>query len=205
MNLWIQVVFIAIYPLLLHASFVFSEPRLASLAVFLLAIGITFRKLLEFSLASFFVFACATILTLISHHFNVISILVLIPPILVPLALLTVFGQSLLKNRTPLVTEIGEISRGPLEPEMRLYTRRVTQMWVAVFILMIFSSLVVGFLGSRLAWSLATNILNYLLVAVIFIAEFYLRKIKFPDHAHPKFFEYLKIVATTRPQGLTHG
>lgn len=113
---------------------------------------------------------------------------------LASLALALWFLRTLLPPHTALITAIGEASRGPLEPALRLYTRRMTAMWGLLLLACGLISL--GYLLlpalAPLAWLPAWQLP---LSVALFIGEFYLRKRLFPTHNHPGFKEYLMIVA----------
>lgn len=114
---------------------------------------------------------------------------------LASLALALFFLRTLLPPHIALITAIGEASRGPLEPALRLYTRRITCFW-GLFLLLC-SLLSLGHwlhlpALAPLVWLPAGQLPLSLL---IFVGEFYLRKRLFPAHNHPGFKEYLMIVA----------
>lgn len=114
---------------------------------------------------------------------------------LASLALALLFLRTLIPPHTALITAIGEASRGPLEPALRRYTRRMTGFW-GVFLLAC-GLVSLGYvlhlpslapLAWLPAWQLPVS-------ALMFVGEFYLRKRLFPTHNHPGFKEYLMIVA----------
>lgn len=119
---------------------------------------------------------------------------------LASLALALFFLRTLMPPHTALITAIGEASRGPLEPALRVYTRRITCFWGLFLLACALVSL--GYLLHLPAlapmvwlpaWQLPLSVL-------IFVGEFYLRKQLFPSHNHPGFKEYLMIVARAMAQ-----
>jgi uncharacterized membrane protein len=192
----VPVVLVIFYPLLVHLSIVLNVPPLQALAISFFLGGILYKPLLRFELTPWLVLIAVTLFVLLLSYINVSVYLLYVPPVLIPLLLLFVFGRTLINGREPLVTAIGEASRGPLSTEMRIYTRRVTQFWCAIFIMMALWSLILPLLAHPKTWSWFTNIINYGLVGILFVGEFILRKKIFPTHNHPNFIEYLRIIAT---------
>lgn len=134
-----------------------------------------------------------------TFYANAVFYLIALPPILLPLFILFVFAQSLLPGREPLVTAIGEASRGPLTQAMRNYTHKVTLCWTLLLSYFVLSALIFTISAPQWVWSLMVNGFNHLLVGVFFVGEFVYRKHKFPEHNHPGFIEYIKIVFTSNP------
>ena len=64
-----------------------------------------------------------------------------LPPVLVNLALMALFGKTLLSGATPLVSRVASLWRGTLDPVVSRYTRRVTIAWTVFFALMALESI----------------------------------------------------------------
>ena len=64
-----------------------------------------------------------------------------LPPVLVMLAMMVLFGKTLLPGATPLVSRVASLWRGSLDPVVARYTRRVTVAWTAFFALMALESI----------------------------------------------------------------
>jgi uncharacterized membrane protein len=196
LNRIITVGLVAAYPVLVHIALVFSVPQLLFIAPLLFLTGIFLHSLRAGNKLAWLVFSalCGSILLL--EHLGMTLYLLFLPPIVIPLLLLVIFGRTLHSGREPLITAIGEAARGPLSPAMRAYTRRLTQLWCMVFLMMIVWSAILPLLQQPELWSWFTNIINYGVVGVLFVGEFMLRKKIFPTHNHPGFFEYLRIIAS---------
>lgn len=123
-----------------------------------------------------------------------------LPPIVMHVLLLWVFGRTLLPGREALVAAIGRGVHGSLTPQMASYSRGVTIMWTGCFAVLLLLSIVLPFV-SAYAWSLCTNVLNYVFIASVLTLEFSFRRWRFPTHHHPGFFGYLRIVATSNVRG----
>ena len=94
------------------------------------------------------------------------------------LILLLTFARTLQKNRKPLCVHFAEIINGeePLTPEHVNYARQVTVAWVVFFAIIIISSTVLFFLSPLAIWSFFVNFLTLPFVALMFIAEFMVRR-----------------------------
>lgn len=187
-------ILVVLYPLLVHLSLVMDVPQLQIFAIISFATGILYKSLIKLQRSAWIALIFISVVAIGFGYFNITLYALYLPPILFPLLLLFVFGRTLMHGQVPLVTAIGEASRGPLTEAMRRYTRRITQFWCCVFLIMACWSLTLPFMKQPELWSWFTNVINYGLVGTLFIGEFILRKYLFPDHNHPNFIEYLRIV-----------
>ena len=123
--------------------------------------------------------------------------LMYLPPVLISIALMVLFGRTLLPGATPLVARVASLWRGPLDPAVALYTRRVTIAWT------IFSALMaLALFAPPHNWSLFTNFLNYGLVLLLFVIEYQLRLYCLPSHQHLSFRAFCRLLASTDLQTL---
>ena len=194
----IQAALIAFYPLVLHVGVIGSNHETMLLAMVFLSLGIFYKGLVRPDTLSWLIVFVFNSLLFMLHYFDLVRVIVLLPPLVVPVLLFFVFFRSLLPGSTPLVTAIGDWARGPLSIEMKKYTRHVTELWAAVFVFLFIETLILTIWSSMEVWSWFTNLGNHFLVGTIFFGEFMVRKAKFPDHDHPSFKDYLKIVISSR-------
>jgi uncharacterized membrane protein len=120
------------------------------------------------------------------------------PPVLIPLSVLWVFARSLLPGQTPLVTQFAARIRGDLTPELQRYTRQVTRLWVAILVIMVTSSLLLALFANAELWSLMTNVVQYLLLGVVFVTEYLYRRIRFRKLPHENFRSMVTMLFTDR-------
>lgn len=198
LNRVLAIALVVAYPLLVHASLVFALPQLMFIAPLVFLTGVFWHGLIARSPLAWTIFSVLCAGILLVEYAGLTLYLLYLPPILLPLLLLFIFGRTLLAGREPLITAIGEAARGPLSQAMRRYTRRLTQLWCLVFIIMILWSAILPWLEQPELWSWFTNVINYGFVGVLFVGEFILRKKIFPTHNHPGFVEYLRIIASSR-------
>jgi uncharacterized membrane protein len=115
-----------------------------------------------------------------------------IPHAAIYLFLLWLFGHTLWHGKEPLVTRLARRVHGTLPPEMSAYTRRVTVAWCVFFAMqMIISALLFEF-ASLNVWSLFINILNFPLLALMFICEYVYRVIRHREFPHASFFDGIR-------------
>ncbi|MDR7088798.1 COG4648 family protein [Cellvibrio fibrivorans] len=195
LNRVIAIALIAAYPLLVHVALVFTVPQLLFIAPMLFLAGVCWQGLVNRNKRVWLVFSMLCTGIALLEYLDLTLYLLFLPPVVIPLLLLFIFGRTLISGREPLITAIGEAARGPLSNAMRSYTRGLTQLWCVVFVAMIVWSAILPWLEQPELWSWFTNIINYGVVGVLFVGEFMLRKKLFPSHNHPGFFEYLRIIA----------
>ncbi|MDN5872916.1 MAG: hypothetical protein L0H29_00845, partial [Sinobacteraceae bacterium] len=112
-------------------------------------------------------------------------------PVLASLALMWFFGRTLLPGQIPLITRIADAIRGPLPQAVRVYTRRVTELWVAAFAGFAVADLLLALWASPVIWSLFTNFVNYLLAGALFVAEWLFRCWYMRDYESLTWRKYL--------------
>jgi uncharacterized membrane protein len=142
-----------------------------------------------------------------------------LPPILVPATLAWVFGRSLLAYRTPLVQRFASAFHAPdaLPDGVAGYTRRVTWCWalllagVALANLWMAMNLTPGGLldvaGRRAPWPVTpeafawrSNLGSYLVIGGMFVGEFVVRIIRFPEHQYRNPVDFLKRARARMPE-----
>lgn len=174
------------YPLALH--FTLIGQRTAWAAVLLSAVLILYLLLVSTRhtaprVLGFFILAIS--LPILAYYLGYFIYLIYILPPLIYLLLFWVFVRTLRAGEEPLITRISKIERGGSIPADLLgYTRGLTELWSAFFILMALSSLVLAIFAPLHIWSFFSNILSYLLTAAFFIVEYAIRKWRFPHHSH---------------------
>lgn len=92
------------------------------------------------------------------------------------LILLMTFGRTLMAGRQALCTRFAEALYGPVSAPHEIYTRQVTLAWTLFFAGMAMVSALLFFLAPLALWSVFANFLTLPLVALMFIAEYAVRK-----------------------------
>jgi uncharacterized membrane protein len=97
------------------------------------------------------------------------------------LILFMTFGRTLIAGRQPLCTRFAEAVHAPLTPQHEIYARQVTVAWTLFFAVMALVSTGLFFLAPLVIWSFFANFLTLPLVALMFIAEYWVRRWVLPD------------------------
>jgi uncharacterized membrane protein len=134
--------------------------------------------------------APAALLFLYYDQLKHLEWLCLVPNIVVNASLAAFFGRTLRPPHTALITQLAlRIHGGTLPPAIRDYTRALTYVWTAFFVLSIVVSLVLYFLAGFAAWSLFSNVYAMPLMVSLFVFEYIYRRVRYP------WFEHVSITA----------
>jgi len=131
------------------------------------------------------------------------TVLLYLPPIIVPAFLAYVFGNTLLPGRTPLIAQLIRMLHAPGdEPESAVwsYARRLTAAWTALFVALVVFNLALAALAEPQVWSLFTSLLEYLLVAAFFVIEYAYRRQRFPRQPYRNMFDFLRRMVAAMPR-----
>lgn len=162
-------VLLPLLPVSAHLSAVYGD---ALILLFGILLGVTFRggKSALFALAG---------LSLILFgwwgglHWS--APVALIVPVAIFLTLAWLFGSTLKPGSEPLVTLMARTMGDEMDPATCRYTRYVTLAWTLFLTTLALISAALALWAPITLWSLFTNLISYLLVALFFIGEFYIR------------------------------
>ena len=119
-------------------------------------------------------------------------------------SLLLLFGQTLQPGRRPLVTTLAIRMQDTMTPAMIAYTRSVTVAWCCFFGgQLVMSGLLLAW-APHAIWSLYVNVLDGLLVALMFVGEYGVRRLRFRNVAHVSPLAIIRRFSSDR-QALDHG
>lgn len=125
--------------------------------------------------------SCVALITLwptLEQHYGLIYWL---QNVGIQMILLMTFARTLINGRQPLCTRFAEMVHSPLTRQHEIYARKVTIAWTLFFASMALTSTLLFFLAPLLTWSYFANFLTLPLVALMFIAEYWIRKYALPD------------------------
>jgi uncharacterized membrane protein len=117
-----------------------------------------------------------------------------LPPVIINLVLCWIFGRTLAAGRTPLIARFALMEQGTLSDELASHARRLTWAWTLLFAAAAAVSVALALSGSRYAWSLFTNLVNYVLVAALFLGELAYRRVRFRAYRHQSALQLLRNV-----------
>ena len=106
--------------------------------------------------------------------------------------LLWYFGRTLRRGTEPLVTRLARRVHGTMPPSMVTYTRRVTIAWCVFFAAQLAASALLLLFSSLDRWSLVVNVLNFPLVAAMFVAEYAYRSVRHRDFPHASLLKSIQ-------------
>lgn len=113
------------------------------------------------------------------------------------LILLMTFGRTLIAGRQPLCTRFAEAVHAPLTPQHKIYARQVTVAWTLFFAAMALVSTSLFFLAPLTTWSVFANFLTLPLVALMFIAEYWVRRWVLPEMRHAHILDAVRAFRNT--------
>jgi len=123
------------------------------------------------------------------------DMLLAFPPVIINLALAAWFGKSLAAGEEPLISWFARLGQGELPPDLARFTRRATLVWTAFFVCMAVACAALALFASRITWSLFTNVIDFLLVALLFIGMHVYRRVRYRHHKYLSLAEVVRIVA----------
>jgi len=129
------------------------------------------------------------------------ALLLFVPPAAINVALGIFFVTTLRRGHEPRIARFARLERGieVLPADLALYARRLTWVWSGYF----FAAAAVGLLLAAFAplavWSAFTNVLSYLLVALLFVGEHAFRTRRFAHYRHASLTSLLRTVVRDRP------
>ena len=96
------------------------------------------------------------------------------------------FGRTLRPNQTPLIERFARVSIPDMSPKFRTYTRRLTGIWCAYFVVAAVASVAANFAP------VSTGVFIWLGTIVLFVGEHSLRPLFFPAQKHPGLLQQIR-------------
>ncbi|MCJ7451995.1 MAG: hypothetical protein MUO39_05900, partial [Steroidobacteraceae bacterium] len=203
------------YPLLAHVAALSGRPGLIAASIGWLLVLTLLPGLQRRSPAAWAALAAACVGLYAIAGSTAPRLLQLLPPVLMIGFMAWDFGHTLRRGRTPLIESIIRALNGPqddLNEEIISYARRLTGVWTALLVVLAVVNTALALcaepggllltFGVQPAvtvplslWSLFANVLNYLLVAALFIGEFAFRRRRFPQQPYGGLLDFTGRVA----------
>ena len=165
--------------------------------VLLIALVLAWRSPRRFIMLSVLVLLCVALWaswSTLEHHFGLVYWL---QHMGMQLILFLTFARTLFAGRKPLCTSFAEAVHAPLTPQHEIYARQVTVAWTLFFAAMAMSSTLLFFLAPLTTWSFFANFMTLPLVALMFIAEYWVRRLTLPDTKHTRIFDAVRAFRNT--------
>jgi len=183
-----------VYPLVMHFSIHYGHAEIGVYYLAMLLMLPLLFTLLQGRRPAGWMLGVA-LLALLITGLGVIEagVMIIIPPAIMFAALFVFFASSLRAEGTPVVTRLAAVIRAEqLSPEIRSYTRKATIAWSVFFLAMLMASLMLGLWAPLEIWSWFSNFLAYVLIAVMFIVEYLVRRHSLQDHVDYSFLQFLR-------------
>ena len=200
------------YPLMVHALVVLEVPGIAVFGLvlasltYLVVLGTQGRGVTPVWLWMYGLLALVGGISLYARSVHVLFL----PPALINLGMLAVFGGTLRVGKVPLVERLLRIAYsqrlpfGELPPGLAQSARRMTWAWVIFFACMTLLSLGLARWASLEVWSLFVNVLYYLFVAALLIFQHGYRHFRFRQHGPVSLRRLAYDLARISPRDPTH-
>ncbi len=189
-------IFVVAYPFIVHLSVV-SNDWLPIVLVLLFGLAVIWLIDAIHAGNKLFIMALIVItvgLILLILRGDSLQILY-IPPLLINVAFFLLFANSLRPQKIPLITRFATLVRGKIDPQIADYTRRVTQWWAYLFLIIIVETIALTLYAPITIWSLFTNFINYFLIALFFFIEYQIRIRWLSDVKHHSFLKMLRAIS----------
>lgn len=105
---------------------------------------------------------------------------VFVLPVLISLALLTVFGASL--KTVPMIERFARMHEPELTPAKQAHCRQATWVWCGFFVVNAAIAGTLAFTGPALWWAAYAGGIAYALMGLLFVAEYVVRKARFREY-----------------------
>lgn len=210
----------AAYPLIAHAAAEFQDARLAALALFDILLIVLVAPLARGRAWAWAVVAAGAALLWTVQRSSLLPLLLLLPPVLITAMLAWWFARTLRPGSVPLIARIvcGLEQRAPAElaPPLQRYTRRLTALWALLLAGLALANALLGVFAvpdgllvrlghppavpvPQALWSWFANLLNYGIVAAVFVIEYLVRMRLFPDRPYSSLPDFLRRLGALGP------
>jgi uncharacterized membrane protein len=204
------------YPLLAHVAALSGRPGLIAASIGWLVVLTLLPGLRRLRPAAWAALAAASVGLYAIAGSTAAQRLLFLPPVLIIGFMAWVFGATLRRGRTPLIESIIRALNGPqdnLNEDIIRYARRLTGVWTGLLVVLAVINAALALCaepGGLLLtfgvqpvvnvplglWSLFANVLNYLLVAGLFVGEFMFRRRRFPQQPYGGLLDFTRRVAS---------
>jgi uncharacterized membrane protein len=180
-----------VYPALILGGLYFGSPRM--IALILLAVFWLQRMLQARSLPAWIasltaldwavlaMLTAGSVLTALTNS----ELALRCYPALVNVGLLVSFGATLVRPPS-MIERFARMHLPEITPRVAAHTRRVTQLWCAMFVLNGVLALYTALACSREVWAAFNGLISYLLVGTLIVGEWIYRRVFIAPHMHTR-------------------
>lgn len=202
------------YPVLAHVAAISGHPVLIAASLGVLGVLVLLPALFKRRPAAWLALLAVALALGAAVDSGRALALLFLPPVLLNGFMAWLFGHTLRRGRMPLIERAARLMRGPDAPPdeaVVAYARSVTRAWTALFVVLALVNLLLALLarpgGLMLAagldtgvsvpiaaWSLFANVLNYVIVAALFVGEYAVRRRRFPQQSFRGLVDFTRRV-----------
>jgi uncharacterized membrane protein len=200
---WLGIAALVIgYPLLAHYTNESAHngnlgALVAVAPIVLIALALAWRSPRRFTVLGVLALSCFALWAewpVLENHFGLVYWL---QHVGMQLILFITFGRTLIAGRQPLCTRFAQAVHVLVTPQHEIYTRQVTIAWTLFFVAMALVSTLLFFLAPLATWSIFANFLTLPLVALMFIAEYWIRRWVLPEMRHTHILDAVRAFRNT--------
>jgi uncharacterized membrane protein len=208
-------------PLIAHAAVMSHSGSLTIASLAVLALLVMLPRLVRWSVPTWCAVPIVVGAFVLLWRAHAAWLPLYLTPVIVNFFVAWIFGHTLAPGRVPLVERLARLMHDSesLHPDIVRYARSVTLAWTLltfglgmlnlVLALIAEPSGILALLGitppitvSVETWSLFANCLDYLIAGGFFIAEYFYRDARFPDHPYRNLLDFLRRAAAVGPRVL---
>jgi uncharacterized membrane protein len=207
------------YPLLAHAAVLSRSATLTLASVTVLAVAMVLPGLRAGRPLAWLGAAGSVVGLFALARLDAAALVLYLPPVMINAYFAWLFGHTLTSGRTPLIERLVRRLHDPderLDDDIPAYAARLTAAWTVLFSSLGLVNLALALLASpgglllaaggqpsltvpRETWSLFANLLNYLVVACFFLAEYAYRRRRFPEQPYAGLLDFLRRAGAVAP------
>lgn len=175
---------LVLYALTVHLGITYGYPLPAVILLTTLLVTSLLKAITSRSVSSILFLSVYILATLAMFEFAGLYGVLFLPPIVINFSVALFFARTLLPGQTDLITRIAREVHPDRSARVLRYTRRVSWAWMWFCLGMALLSAILAVYAPIEIWSLFANFLNYVLLALFFLAEVILRRIVL--HGEPR-------------------
>lgn len=203
---------LVLYPLVVHALVVLEVPGIAVFGLvlvsltYLVVLGVRGKGVAPIWLWMYGLLALTGGMSLYTQSVHVLFL----PPVLINLGMLVVFGATLRAGKVPLVERLLRIAYSQalplkgLPPGLAQSARRMTWAWVMFFVCMALLSLILARWAPLEIWSLFVNVLYYFFILALLTFQHVYRHFRFRRYGSVSLRRLVYDLARISPRDPAH-
>ena len=170
------------YPVIVYFGLGVISPRIILIAAIIFVIA---RAVMFFTTHKYGAGLIAGIITVILGAAGFASEMLALRfyPVIISTTLALVFTLSLFSGM-PIIERFARLQTPELDTFGGIYTRRLTKVWIAFFIANGLVALWTALYATLKTWTLYNGLISYILIAVLFVGEWPVRRIIKARHQH---------------------